>query len=89
MTVHHCRNLPEVARYQGWRPKTLEEVVELAHEQAGRAPGMQKEPFQLVIEFRDEDDEHHLVGDMGTGAFDPGRQMEIGIVLEPKGLLIY
>lgn len=82
-TVQRCRNLPEVARYQGWRPKTAQEVVELSHEQVGRAPGMQKEPFQLVIEYRDEHGTWHVVGDMGTGAFDPGRQMEIGIVLDP------
>lgn len=82
-TVQRCRNLPEVARYQGWRPGTAEEVVRLSHEQAGRAPGMQKEPFQLVIEFRDEQGDLHVVGDMGSGAFDPGRQMEIGIVLDP------
>lgn len=82
--VQRCRNLPDVARYQGWRPETVDEVVELSHEQVGRAPGMQKEPFQLVIELRDEAGAKHVVGDMGTGAFDPGRQMEIGIMLDPK-----
>lgn len=82
-TVQRCRNLPSVARYQGWRPATAMEVVQLAHEQVGRAPGMQREPFQLVIEWRDGDGNLHLVGDMGSGAFDPGRQMEIGIVLDP------
>ena len=46
--VQRTRNLPEVARYQGWRPPTVEEVVALAHEQRGRAPGMQTEPCQLV-----------------------------------------
>jgi RimJ/RimL family protein N-acetyltransferase len=82
--VQRCRNLPDVSRYQGWRPTTPEEVVELAHEQVGRQPGMQTEPFQLVIEFEDADGQKHVVGDMGSGAFDPGRQMEIGIVLDSK-----
>ena len=82
-TVQRCRNLPEVARYQGWRPGTPEEVIELAHEQVGRRPGMQTEPFQLVIEYRDENGDCHVVGDMGSGAFDPGKQFEIGIVLDP------
>lgn len=81
--VQRCRNLPEVARYQSWRPATVAEVVELAHEQIDRAPGMQREPFQLVIEVRDEHGDPHIAGDMGSGAFDPGRQMEIGIVLDP------
>lgn len=81
--VQRCRNLPEVARYQSWRPATADEVIALAHEQVGRAPGMQHEPFQLVIEYRDESGRHHIVGDMGSGAFDPGRQMEVGIVLDP------
>ncbi|MFT7534780.1 MAG: RimJ/RimL family protein N-acetyltransferase [Hyphomicrobiaceae bacterium] len=81
--VQRCRNLSEVARYQSWRPETVEEVVALSHEQVGRAPGMQKEPFQLVIEVRDEQGNLRVAGDMGSGAFDPGRQMEIGIVLDP------
>ena len=44
---------------------------------------MQSEPFQLVIEHCDKEGKKHVVGDMGSGAFDPGRQMEIGIVLDP------
>jgi RimJ/RimL family protein N-acetyltransferase len=62
---------------------TVDEVVELSHEQAEREPGMQKEPFQLMIEVRDEQGQLHIAGDMGSGAFDPGRQMEVGIVLDP------
>jgi len=82
--VQRVRNLPKVARFQSWRPPTVDEVVELAHEQKDRAPGMQTEPCQLVIEWTDEHGERHVVGDMGAGAFDPGRQMEIGIVLAPE-----
>jgi aminoglycoside 6'-N-acetyltransferase len=82
-TVQRCRNLPSIARYQGWRPTTAAEVVALAHEQVDRAPGMQREPFQLVIETCHEQGNYNIVGDMGSGAFDPGRQMEIGIVLDP------
>ena len=82
-TVQRCRTTPEVARYQSWRPATADEVVELAHEQVGRRPGMQHEPFQLVIEHIDADGNGVVVGDMGSGAFDPGRQMEVGIVLSP------
>jgi RimJ/RimL family protein N-acetyltransferase len=81
--VQHCRNLPEVARYQSWRPASIEEVIELSHEQSDRAPGMQREPFQLVIEITDKDGKQHIAGDMGTGAFEPGTQMEVGIVLNP------
>jgi len=81
--VQRCRNLPAVVRYQSWRPATVDEVVDLCHEQVARAPGMQKEPFQLVIEVCDPDGGRHIVGDIGSGAFDPGRQMEIGIVLDP------
>ena len=81
--VQRCRNLPDVSRYQGWRPATVTEVEALAREQSGRAPGMQREAYQVVIEARDAQGTPHIVGDMGTGAFDPGRQMEIGIVLDP------
>ena len=81
--VQRCRNHPDVVRYQSWRPAAVAEVVELAHEQVGRAPGMQADPFQLVIELR-RPDGRHLVGDIGTSGFDPGRQMEIGIVLDPS-----
>ena len=38
---------------------------------------------ESLIEARDAHGSPHIVGDMGTGAFDPGRQMEIGIVLDP------
>ena len=81
--VQQCRNLPDVARYQSWRPATVKEVIELSHEQSQRAPGMQKEPFQLVIEITDEDGKRHIAGDIGSGAFSPKKQMEIGIVLHP------
>jgi len=83
-SVHRCRNLPEVARYQSWRPATVAEVAELSRAQRDRAPGMQREPCQLVIEFCDAAGQRHIVGDMGSGAFDPQRQMEIGIVLDPE-----
>ncbi len=81
--VQQCRTHPEVARFQSWRPATVAEVVALAQEQEGRAPGMQEEPFQVVIALQDAQGQEHRVGDMGTGAFDPGRQMELGIVLDP------
>ncbi|MEO0324135.1 MAG: GNAT family protein [Myxococcota bacterium] len=81
--VQRGRTMPEVARYQSWRPATVEEVVALAHEQSERAPAMQTAPFQVVIEHVDATGQAHVVGDMGTGAFDPGRQMDVGIVLHP------
>lgn len=81
--VQRCRNLPEVVRYQSWRPATVDEVVALSHEQVGRSPGMQREPFQVVIEASDAGGRRQVAGDLGSGAFDPGRQMEIGVVLDP------
>ena len=80
--VHRCRNLPEVSRYQGWRPTFVADVRRLAREQAQRMPGMQTEPCQLVICLEDAG-QNHIAGDFGAGAFDPGRQMEIGIVIDP------
>ena len=81
--VQQCRTHPDVVRFQSWRPATVTEVLALAGEQQGRAPGMQEEPFQVVIALRDDQGREHRVGDMGTGAFDPGRQMELGIALHP------
>jgi len=76
--VHRCRNLPEVARYQGWRPERVADVVALAHEQARRLPGHQSEPCQLVIVWNGV-----VVGDLGFGSVEPRRQVELGIVLDP------
>lgn len=76
-SVFSCRNLPEVSRYQGWRP-TLAEVERVARDQARATPGLDR-ICQLVIE-----DNRDFVGDFGVVPTEPGRQAELGIVLHPS-----
>ena len=55
-----------------------DEVGELARTQARDAPGSEDGVRQLVIEHQG-----HPVGDFGVRVTDPGRQVELGIVVHP------
>ncbi len=78
-SVYRIRNLPDVARYQGWRPASVAEVVQVAHAQPMRRPGHQTEYCQLAVLL----DGVGVVGDLGVGTPDPSRQVELGVVLDP------
>lgn len=76
--VQRIRMLPGVDRYSGWRPRTVEEVAEIARDQAGRLPGSYPECFQIVVEWQG-----RIVGDLAAVQRDQGRQCEVGIALDP------
>lgn len=75
--VQQCRNDPRVARYQGWRP-SVADAERHAREQEGTRPGHSPGVCQLVIERAGV-----FVGDIGVQTIDPGRQVELGIVVHP------
>ncbi len=76
--VQGSRTHPIAERYNGWRPPTVVEVEELARTQSRGAPGTENGVRQLVIEHQG-----RPVGDFGVQVPDPGRQVELGIVIHP------
>ena len=74
--VQASRMHPDNIRYQGWRPKTVAQVVEHARRQdpgtIGRAPGT----IQLVFE-----EDGQFVGDFGVTTRRPMATVEVGITI--------
>lgn len=75
------RSLPEVARYQSWRPATSQEVRALIGQLDALAPLTPGQWFQIGISRRDS---NALLGDCAihASAQEP-RQVELGITLAP------
>jgi RimJ/RimL family protein N-acetyltransferase len=73
-----CRADPAVARFQGWRPASVEEVLGFIGMQDGPVPGQW---VQRAIRLRDGG---HLIGDFGLCLPSaPGDSVEFGISLTP------
>jgi RimJ/RimL family protein N-acetyltransferase len=71
-----CRADPAVARFQGWRPASVEEVRAFIDTQGEPAPGLW---FQRAIRLRDDT---ALIGDLGVCLpATPGDSVEFGISL--------
>lgn len=75
--VFAYRNLPEVRRFQGAFPRSVEHAREHGESQLGRVPLSAPGWFQLVIERN-----ARVVGDIGLHGIDAD-QFEIGISLAP------
>lgn len=87
------RSLPEVTRFQGWAPATVEEVVRFVTEDVCHVMNQPDTWFQLGI-FLNEDEV--LVGDLGMHFWDEANSsattdvegqtgiVEIGITLAPQ-----
>ena len=78
----HNRSDPAVARYQMWRPVSIEEVREFITQQQALVPGTPGAWFQLGIRLLASE---ALIGDAGvhlpTGQ---ERQAEIGVTIAPE-----
>lgn len=70
---------PVVNRYQGWRPGTLDEVVQFIERQQSTAFGAPGNWCQLALRQRDDD---ALIGDLGLHFVDADT-LELGITLAP------
>lgn len=77
--VHGSRNHPDNIRYQGWRPRTVAEVVEHARRQDPDAIARTPGTIQLVIEA-----DGARVGDFGVTTVRPLPTVSLGITLIPE-----
>lgn len=80
--MYAYRSLPEVSRFQGWEPESIEEVEGFISSLATISPGSPGSWFQLGIELLDC---RALIGDCGIHVLssDP-RQAEVGVALAPE-----
>lgn len=79
--LYRIRANPEVARYQGWVPESLEDVEEYLEE--NRDADLEEPGDWLQLAVRDRVG-GQLVGDLGLHAVDPERgQVEIGFTIDP------
>lgn len=81
------RSLPEVSRYQGWEPQSLDDVIAFVDSLAGTEFDTPGTWFQFAIHLRDS---RALIGDLGVRFLEDGGQAEVGFTLAPasqgKGL---
>lgn len=73
------RCLPEVFRYQGWRPLTIAEAEKFIIKNGEKLPGTPNTWLQLAICLKD----GRLIGDIGVHFLEDGFQVEIGYTLSP------
>ena len=74
------RSDPDVSRYQGWRPETLDEAKGFIRNQSGFAQPVPGEWFQRAIRRIGDGS---LIGDLGLH-LSQDRQAEFGITLAPS-----
>lgn len=74
------RSDPEVGRYQGWMPATIDEVGAFIRENAKVAPGQRGSWMQLAIRLRDA---NTLVGDIGLHFTANREEAEFGVTVAP------
>jgi len=75
------RSLPEVSRYQDWRPAIVDEAHDLARKQVDLSPATPDSWFQFIICHHDDGG---IVGDCGIKFPADGHESpEVGIALHP------
>ena len=76
------RSLPEIFRYQNWRPVSVDEILTFIRGLAGDEPLAPGRWFQFGIRLRAEGT---LVGDCGVKVgTDDDRQAEMGVTIAPE-----
>ncbi len=75
------RNLPEVYRYQAWKPESIESVTAFAIENSQIAPFQPGNYTQFAICLRGSD---AIIGDVGIIYDADGCQAEVGFSLSPR-----
>lgn len=76
-----CRGDPEVARYQGWQPRSEAEAAAFIAKQAGRAFGAAGGWSQCAIRLRESGE---LIGDLGVQVpADRDAAIAFGVSLQP------
>jgi RimJ/RimL family protein N-acetyltransferase len=74
------RSLPEVARYQGWEPRSLADAHDFISGVASNEFDTPGTWFQFGIRLRSTSE---LIGDLGVHFLEDGHQVEIGFTLAP------
>lgn len=80
--LYRLRSHPEVARFQGWVPESLQEAEEYLEENLAADLEEPGQWFQVAIRSRSGGT---LLGDIGLHARDPERgQFEVGFTIDPE-----
>jgi len=80
-TMFKYRSDPDVGRYQGWTPRTVDEVVAFIRSNATVTPGQRDTWSQLAIRFRGTTT---LIGDLGLHFTSNKDEAEIGVTIAPQ-----
>jgi RimJ/RimL family protein N-acetyltransferase len=73
------RSMPEIYKYQSWRPKRISEIEEFINKNVTVYPNTEHTWLQLAICCKEE----QMIGDIGIH-FMEDNQVEIGYTLSPK-----
>jgi RimJ/RimL family protein N-acetyltransferase len=73
------RSMPEVYRYQGWKPRTIHDAQDFINRNIGIIPNTKNTWLQLAVCLI----EGQLIGDLGVHFLEDGYQVEIGYTLAP------
>lgn len=78
-SIFKYRSNPQIYKFQGWRPQTLEEVKEFICEKVAKVPNESDTWYQLGILVKETDE---LVGDIGIHFIgEENKQVEIGFTM--------
>jgi len=75
----HYRSLPEIYKYQSWRPSNIEEIEEFITKNAAVQPNTPDTWLQAAVCLH----EGQMIGDIGIHFMDED-QVEIGYTLSPE-----
>lgn len=73
------RSMPEVYKYQSWRPEDIEEIEEFLKKNISVCPNTKNTWMQLAVCLK----EGQLIGDIGIHFLEDDFQIEIGYTLSP------
>lgn len=74
------RSMPEVYKYQSWRPEDIEEIEEFIKKNISVCPNTKNTWMQLAVCLK----EGRLIGDIGIHFLEDDYQIEIGYTLSPE-----
>lgn len=78
-TFFQYRSLPEVCKFQSWRPENINEIEAFIESNVSVLPNTSNTWLQLAVCLKD----GPLIGDIGVHFLDDDLQVEIGYTLSP------
>ncbi|NCB75070.1 MAG: N-acetyltransferase [Clostridia bacterium] len=73
------RSIPEIYRFQSWKPSTIEEIEAFIELNLSIIPNTPSTWLQLAVCLKD----GRLIGDIGIHFLDDGYQLELGYTIAP------